>query len=159
MPFTYTIRLTKAEDLHEVWLLDVKSFPMPWPESSFRYDFYQNDHARMWVAEANDENGDPIIIASMVAWMIIDEAHLGTIAVHPDYRGRGVGEAMMHTLIANTRQEGALKIDLEVRKSNLAAQALYRKFGFVVEGERKRYYSDNHEDALLMGLCLPSDDD
>lgn len=154
MEKSFIIRRMKAEDLHRVWEIDVQSFSLPWSESSFRYDYFENKNSRMWVVELNDDSGISHVIGSMVAWLILDEVHLGTIAVDSNFRKRGIGEALMHTLLTEMAKEGAARVELEVRKSNAAAQSLYQKFGFVIEGERKNYYSDNHEDALLMGLTM-----
>jgi ribosomal-protein-alanine N-acetyltransferase len=83
-------------------------------------------------------------------WLMLDEAHVTTIAVHPDYRGRGIGELMMVALIDIAYDIGARHVTLEVRASNQVAQNLYRKYGFREAGVRRRYYSDNNEDALIM---------
>lgn len=83
-------------------------------------------------------------------WLMVDEAHVTTIAMHPDFRGRGVGELLLSALIDIAYQIGARNVTLEVRVSNHVAQNLYRKYGFRDAGIRKRYYSDNHEDALIM---------
>ena len=154
MKKTFTIRRMKAEDLHRVWEIDVQSFSLPWTESSFRYDFFLNKNSRMWVVESIDDAGNPQVIGSMVAWLILDEVHLGTIAVVPDFRRCGIGETLIRTLLHEMVREGAVRVELEVRKSNTAALSLYQKFGFDIEGERKKYYSDNHEDAILMGLTI-----
>ena len=83
-------------------------------------------------------------------WLMIDEAHVTTIANHPDYRGRSIGELMLCSLIDIAYHIGARAVSLEVRVSNAVAQNLYRKYGFKEAGIRRRYYSDNHEDALIM---------
>lgn len=83
-------------------------------------------------------------------WLMVDESHVTTIAVHPDYRGRGIGELMLSSLLGISYEIGARMVTLEVRVSNSVAQNLYRKYGFKEAGVRKRYYSDNHEDALIM---------
>jgi ribosomal-protein-alanine N-acetyltransferase len=90
------------------------------------------------------------IIGFAGLWLMVDEAHVTTIASHPDYRGRGVGELMLSGLIDISYEIGARMVTLEVRVSNFVAQNLYRKYGFREAGIRKRYYSDNHEDALIM---------
>lgn len=154
MEKSFIIRRMKAEDIHRVWEIDVQSFSLPWTESSFRYDYFINKNSRMWVVEAIDDAGNPQVIGSMVAWLIIDEVHLGTIAVDPDFRKRGIGESLIRTLLQEMADEDAVRVELEVRKSNNAALSLYQKFEFVIEGERKNYYSDNHEDAILMGLSI-----
>lgn len=83
-------------------------------------------------------------------WLMIDESHITTIAMHPDYRGYGLGELMLSSLIGISYEIGARSVTLEVRVSNSVAQNLYRKYGFREAGVRRRYYSDNHEDALIM---------
>jgi ribosomal-protein-alanine N-acetyltransferase len=83
-------------------------------------------------------------------WLMVDEAHVTTIATHPDYRGHGIGELLLSSLIDVAFEIGARVVTLEVRVSNSVAQNLYRKYGFREAGIRKRYYSDNHEDALIM---------
>lgn len=83
-------------------------------------------------------------------WHMVNEAHITTIAAHPDYRGRGVGELMLASLIGIAYNVRARYVTLEVRVSNYVAQNLYRKYGFSQTGVRRRYYSDNHEDAFVM---------
>lgn len=83
-------------------------------------------------------------------WMAFDEAHVTTIGVDPAHRGHGLGELLFLCMVDEAIARGALWLTLEVRVSNLQAQALYRKYGFTVHGTRKRYYSDNGEDALIM---------
>jgi ribosomal-protein-alanine N-acetyltransferase len=81
---------------------------------------------------------------------MINEAHITTIATHPDYRGRGIGELMISTLVGFAYTTQARYVTLEVRVSNSVAQNLYRKYGFSQTHIRRRYYSDNHEDAYVM---------
>ena len=83
-------------------------------------------------------------------WMIMDEAHITTIAVHPDFRGQGVGELLLIGMIDTALQMGASWLTLEVRVSNIIAQNLYKKYTFKEEGRRPRYYTDNDEDAFIM---------
>ncbi|HZS78897.1 MAG TPA: ribosomal protein S18-alanine N-acetyltransferase [Ktedonobacteraceae bacterium] len=83
-------------------------------------------------------------------WLMVDEAHITTIAMHPDYQGRGLGEFMLASLIDIAYDIKARWVTLEVRVSNYVAQNLYRKYGFHEAGIRHRYYSDNNEDALIM---------
>ncbi|MDE3229652.1 MAG: ribosomal protein S18-alanine N-acetyltransferase [Chloroflexota bacterium] len=90
------------------------------------------------------------IIGFSGLWHMVNEAHITTIATHPDYRGRGVGELMLSTLIGAAYTVHARYVTLEVRVSNYVAQNLYRKYGFTQTGMRRRYYSDNHEDAFVM---------
>ncbi|MDA8218044.1 MAG: ribosomal protein S18-alanine N-acetyltransferase [Dehalococcoidales bacterium] len=83
-------------------------------------------------------------------WLMVDEAHITTIAVRPEYRGQGLGELLMVGLIDTAMELDARWVTLEVRASNTVAQNLYKKYTFHGEGVRKGYYSDNHEDALIM---------
>ena len=83
-------------------------------------------------------------------WFMLDEAHITTIGVRPDLRHYGIGELLLASLLHIASDLGAARMPLEVRVSNLAAQNLYRKYGFMEEGRRRRYYSDNNEDALIM---------
>lgn len=83
-------------------------------------------------------------------WLMVDEAHVTTIAVHPEHRHHGIGELMLSSLIEHAYEIGAHMVTLEVRVTNDVAQNLYRKYGFQEAGIRRRYYSDNDEDALIM---------
>jgi [ribosomal protein S18]-alanine N-acetyltransferase len=83
-------------------------------------------------------------------WLMLDEAHITTIAIHPNYRGRGLGELLINSLVSIAYDVGSDRVTLEVRVTNSVAQNLYRKYGFVVVGTRRRYYSDNNEDAYIM---------
>jgi [ribosomal protein S18]-alanine N-acetyltransferase len=83
-------------------------------------------------------------------WLMLDEAHVTTIGVKRELRGLGLGEVLFATLLDIATQVGAARSTLEVRVTNSSAQALYRKYGFREEGVRRRYYSDNNEDALIM---------
>ncbi len=90
------------------------------------------------------------IIGFAGLWLMVDEAHITTIAMHPDYRRKGLGEFMLVSLIDIAYNIGANWVTLEVRVSNYTAQNLYRKYGFHEKGLRQKYYSDNQEDALIM---------
>lgn len=143
------IRRMVEADLPAVYEIDHVSFSLPWPERSFRFEVTDNPAARCWVAEAEGH-----IAAMAVVWMIVDEAHIATIATHPNFRRRGIGERLLAHILRAAVAEGALKSLLEVRVSNETAQSMYRRFGYVEDGRRPRYYKDNHEDALLMSLDL-----
>jgi ribosomal-protein-alanine N-acetyltransferase len=88
----------------------------------------------------------------IVVWLIVDEAHVATIATDPEYRRQGIGKRLLAHALRQMIRDGARSSFLEVRESNLAAQEMYRKFGFGVTGRRRRYYRDNDEDAILMSL-------
>jgi [ribosomal protein S18]-alanine N-acetyltransferase len=144
---TALIRRMTIEDVPAVHEIDTLSFSLPWPERSFRFELNENPVSRGWVAEV-----DGRIAAMLVLWFIVDEAHIATIAVHPDFRRQGIGEQILLQALRSVQAEGAQHAFLEVRAGNAAAQAMYFKYGFEVVGVRPHYYRDNNEDALLMNL-------
>ena len=139
-------RMTLA-DVPQVAEIDRLSFSLPWPERSFRFEVTENRASHGWVVEIEGR-----IVAMLVLWLIVDEAHIATVAVHPDFRRRGIGEEILLAALAAAYEDGARRAFLEVRRGNTTAQAMYKKYGFVVDGVRPRYYKDNHEDAILMSL-------
>lgn len=141
------IRKMAMEDLEQVIAIDQVSFSLPWPSRTFQYELTDNPASRCWVAEL-----DGRVAAMLVGWLIVDELHIATIATHPDFRGQGVGKAILLHALRSARDEGVLKSFLEVRASNVTAQKMYKSFGYVEDGRRKEYYKDNAEDAILMSL-------
>jgi ribosomal-protein-alanine N-acetyltransferase len=142
------IRKMTLEDVPSVIELDQKSFSLPWPERSFRFELTANPASRCWVAELDGK-----LVGMIVVWLIIDEAHVATIATHPDFRRQGIGTKLLSHALRNMMDEGARSSFLEVREHNLGAQEMYRKFGYEASGRRPRYYKDNNEDAILMNLA------
>jgi [ribosomal protein S18]-alanine N-acetyltransferase len=142
-----TIRKMTVDDVSAVVDLDQKSFSLPWPERSFRFELTDNPASRCWVAELDGE-----VVGMIVVWLIVDEAHVATLATHPDHRRQGIGKRLLAHALGNLMADGARSSFLEVRESNLAAQEMYRKFGYEATGRRRRYYRDNDEDAILMNL-------
>lgn len=104
-----------------------------------------NNFARYLVIKQEDK-----VIGYGGMWIILDEGHITNIAIHPDFRGIGAGNLILTALIDLCKAEGITALTLEVRASNTIAQNLYYKFGFELEGIRKGYYADNHEDALIL---------
>jgi ribosomal-protein-alanine N-acetyltransferase len=143
----FDIRKMAVEDVPAVAELDKISFSLPWPERSFRFEVTDNPASRCWVAEV-----DGRVVGMIVAWLFVDEVHIATLATHPDFRRQGIAQKLLTHTLRYTSDEGAVSSFLEVRESNLAAQAMYRKFGYENTGRRKRYYKDNDEDAVLMTL-------
>ena len=141
------IRKMTIDDIPTVVELDKISFSLPWPERSFRFELTDNPASRCWVVEV-----DARVVGMLVAWLFVDEAHIATIATHPDYRRQGIARRLLAHTLQSAMREGAQSSFLEVRESNSSAQAMYRKFGYVEVGRRKRYYKDNDEDAILMTL-------
>ena len=137
------------EDIPGVVEIENLSFPTPWSESSFRYELLENPYASLFVARAG-----PMVLAFACLWIIDQEVKINNIAVHPSYRGRGVATRFLKFLIEHAATQGCREITLEVRPSNQAALSLYRKAGFVPIGRRKQYYTDTHEDAIVMWLRI-----
>ncbi len=144
----FAIRKMTLEDVPSVIDLDQKSFSLPWPERSFRFELTANPASRCWVAEFDGK-----IVGMIVVWLIIDEAHVATLATHPDFRRQGIAKKLLSHALRLMMDEGAHSSFLEVRESNFAAQEMYRKFGYEESGRRPHYYRDNDEDAILMNLA------
>jgi ribosomal-protein-alanine N-acetyltransferase len=142
-----TIRKMTLEDIPAVIDLDQKSFSLPWPERSFRFEVTDNPASHCWVAELDGK-----VVGMIVVWLLVDEAHVATLATHPDFRRQGVAKRLLSHGLLHLIEEGAQSSFLEVRESNLAAREMYRKFGYEEAGRRRRYYRDNDEDAILMNL-------
>lgn len=145
------IRAMTLDDLPEVLAIDQLSFPSPWPERSYRYELTENRASTLLVAD-REEDGQRSVVGYLGYWLIADEVHISTLAVHPDHRGQGIGRRLLQDGLRSARVRGARMATLEVRPSNEVAVGLYRTFGFVVVGRRSGYYRDNGEDALLMTL-------
>jgi ribosomal-protein-alanine N-acetyltransferase len=141
------LRKMTFDDLKQVIAIDQVSFSLPWPERSFQFELTDNPASRYWVADL-----DGCVVGMVVAWLIVDEIHIATIATHPDFRKQGIGEKLLSFTLQSAKDEGAVTSFLEVRESNVAALMMYRKFGYVESGRREGYYKDNGEDAILMSL-------
>lgn len=139
------VRRMTLEDVPQVHAIELATFPTPWSEQSFIDEMTKNVCARYMVAEEDGE-----VIAYAGAWMVMDEGHITNIAVAEKHRGKGVGRAVTEALKQYAANLGVDYMMLEVRRSNLVAQSMYKKLGFIELGYRKRYYEDNGEDALLM---------
>ena len=151
----FRVRAMQLMDVEQVHAIDQMSFALPWPKNSYSYEIMDNSRSRCWVAEPVQQ--DMVlqgIVAMAVTWLVIDEMHIATIAVHPEFRGLGIAKQLMVVIMDSAKEEGMVSVTLEVRASNQAAQALYRQFGFEEVGRRIRYYQDNQEDALIMTVML-----
>jgi ribosomal-protein-alanine N-acetyltransferase len=141
------IRRMTLDDLVQVIAIDRASFSLPWPERSFRFEITDNPAGWCWVAELDDQ-----VVGTLVLWLIMDVAHIASIATHPDFRRQGIGRALLIHALAAAEEQGARSAHLEVRAGNLSAQDLYRRFGFAEIARMPRYYKDNGEDAVVMAL-------
>jgi len=168
------IRPMQADDITQVMDIERQSFPSMWPHTAYRREL-QNKVARYFVmTEQRDERPpDPApaqglwgairrivarepgdaherVLAFIGVWLLVGEAHIVTVAVREEYRRLGIGERLLIAAIETALDYDQELLTLEVRKSNEAAQLLYQKYGFDRVGLRKRYYTDNNEDAVLM---------
>lgn len=141
------IEIIKMEPkyIKDVYNLSKLCFKTPWSLDSLTLEFTGNSYSRYFLAVVDND-----IVAFGGMWIIIDEAHVTNIAVHPDYRGLGIGDLILKEMINNCNRECVAFITLEVRALNKIAQNLYSKYGFSIAGIRKKYYADNNEDALIM---------
>lgn len=142
----------ELDDLPAVIELDQRSFSLPWPLSSFRFELESNTVSRCWVAEIDRADSPPLLVAMIVIWLIVDEAHIATLAVHPDYRRQKIAQRLLAYTLIDAYHAGAVRSLLEVRRGNEAAISMYKRFGYRETGIRKKYYKDNSEDAVLMDL-------
>ena len=139
----------RPEDLDEVLAIERASFSMPWSRGAFLYEMEQNRVARCWVM-----HDDGRVVGYACLWEIGEETHVTNIAVHPDFRRRGIARALLGHILDEARRRAARLVGLEVRPSNHEALPLYESFGFRVVGRRKGYYYDTGEDALVMEATL-----
>ncbi|MCR3923405.1 MAG: ribosomal protein S18-alanine N-acetyltransferase [Firmicutes bacterium] len=133
-----------------VALIEKTVYTSPWSVHSFVNEILDNGFAFYYVVLVDQE-----VAGYAGIWVILDEAHITTLAVSPPWQGKGFGRSLLEYIIAEAVNKGAIRMTLEVRVSNQPAQELYKKFGFVTYGVRPNYYPD--EDALIMWLDhLPS---
>lgn len=150
MTSTLQIRPMQTADLEEAMAIDKASFSLPWPDTAFRFELEENPLSMLWVAETLQPDQSWRFVGLIVIWLIVDEVHIATIAVHPSFRRQGIAKELLAVALDHSIQKGMVQATLEVRAGNLAAQSLYRQFGFEIAGRRYRYYQDNGEDAIIM---------
>jgi len=136
----------QPEDLPQVAEIEHLSFSSPWSRSLFLQEL-NNPFSRTLVAESEGR-----VTGYLCRWCVAGEVHILNLAIHPDYRRRGIAKRLMEEVLTEARAEGVKTVSLEVRKGNLPAVSLYHHLGFHQIGVRRRYY-ENREDALLM-VCF-----
>ncbi len=159
-----------VQDIPAVMEIEYKSFSAPWSPSAYDYELRYNEMAHYFVARPQERGvaslpasglwrrlrarwaAPPVvpIVGHAGFWVMVDEAHISTLATHPAWRRRGVAELLLVAMTERAAEIGARVMTLEVRVSNVSAQALYRKYRFEIVGQRRHYYSDNGEDAWIM---------
>ena len=143
-----TIDNLRPEDPPKLAELDKRCFAIPWSEKSFG-DELKNKMANYFIARDGDK-----VIGYAGFWEVYGEGDITNVAVDKDYRRQHIGSRLIEEMIRKAKSMNLELLTLEVRRSNIAAQGLYEKYGFEVLGVRKAYYSDNHEDALIMTKML-----
>lgn len=144
-PVRYRVAPMEVDDLPAVADIEQLSFTTPWPPHAYRTELESNRLAHYRVLRLDDR-----VVAYAGVWLMVDEAHVTTFAVHPSWRRRHHGERLLLAILELAIERGAREATLEVRLSNLPARRLYEKFGFRPVGVRPRYYTDDREDALIM---------
>jgi ribosomal-protein-alanine N-acetyltransferase len=139
------------KDLIDVMTIEKDSHERPWPMESFLSEM------KSPVGHAFVGHDGRCVLGYVVFWMIADETHLLNLTIRSDFRGHGLGRRLMAFLIHFAHRHGAQWVSLEVRRSNTAALALYRRFGFQEASVRAAYYPDTQEDGIIMELGLGHD--
>ncbi len=153
MPETVTdeglaVRLLRLTDLERVYAIERAAFPDPWSRANL-VESFESPEALAYGAERAGE-----LVGYIIGWACGDEAEIGTFAVAEAARGQGVGARLLSRFLAELVRRKVAAVHLEVRRSAAPARRLYRRFGFVVTGLRRRYYVKENEDALIMSLSL-----
>ncbi len=146
-----TIRAIESGDLGQILIIERQSFRSPWSRRLFEETLSSTTGAGFVVSEGH------LVTGYICFYTVEDEAHILNIAVHPVHRGKGMASALIGRLIGESGSRGITRFFLEVREGNDAAIHLYEKYGFIVVGKRKRYYTDTDEDALVMHLATSGD--
>ncbi|MFN0144894.1 MAG: ribosomal protein S18-alanine N-acetyltransferase [Dehalococcoidia bacterium] len=145
------IRRVTIADIPAVEQVERAAFGAGWPAAAFERELTANTMARYLLLERVEaERGPAALIGFGGLWLMVDQAHIVTVAVDPQEQRQGYGSLLVHALVVLARESGMDEATLEVRESNGAARGLYRGYGFHEVGARKRYYSDNGEDAVIM---------
>lgn len=140
------IDFMKDKDIDDILDISSLSFSISWSKDSYTQEL-TNPIARYLVAKIDDK-----VVGFIGTWIVLDEAHITNIAIHPNYRKQGIGSKLLSEFLDYCKSQGCVAFTLEVRSGNKAAQALYEKHNFRQEGIRKGYYENNKEDAIIMWL-------
>ena len=147
-PIHFQIDEVKPHDLDEIVAIENLSFPTPWPRHIFDMEI-KSSRSFKRVSRVNGS-----VVGYLIAWKIYDEVHILNIAIHPDYRRRGIGQGLLNYCFDFFSSKGVRSAILEVRNMNGNARRFYEKIGFRSVGVRRGYYKDTGEDAIVMKLDL-----
>jgi ribosomal-protein-alanine N-acetyltransferase len=148
----------EESDLEEILRIEASSFSCPWTAEMFRHELAEAPCSLCLVAKKRMSSlgGRPReVLGYICLWVVGEEMEIANLAVHPSWRRKGIGRTLLSRALGMGSQRQARRAFLEVRASNLAAQRLYRGFGFEVVGVRRGYYRFPPEDAMVMALDLP----
>ena len=133
-------------DLDGVLSVEAESFTNPWTREMYAWELQNRSVCHVYVVRTPD-----CPVAGFCAfWLVFDEIHINNVAVRPQFRGRGIGTALMRHVLSEGARLGARRATLEVRSSNADARRLYERLGFYVAATRRNYYTNPVEDALIL---------
>jgi ribosomal-protein-alanine N-acetyltransferase len=139
-------RLEGEQDLEGVLAVESESFTNPWTREMYAWELQNRSVCHIYVVRMRD-----CPVAGFCAfWLVFDEIHINNVAIRPQFRGQGIGTALLRHVLADARRFGARRATLEVRASNEAARRLYQRLGFYVAATRSQYYANPVEDALIL---------
>lgn len=161
---SYIVEPMTLDDIDQVMEIEHLAFSAPWSARAYRFELQENRQSTMLVVRPAILRVGPLagllrrlkpakerrVLGYGGFWLLVDDAHICTIAVHPEWRGQGLGKLILLSLLERGKRLGAQRATLEVRVSNLPALGLYYKCGFQTVSRQRRYYSDNQEDAYIM---------
>ena len=150
MPMDCTFETMRLEDLEEVLKIATASFSQPWTKGMFENEILKNPFSEQFLIKVKGQTAGYLCM-----WSLFDEAHILDFAIRPQFRRRGLGEQAILNVIEKIKERKIKKLFLEVRASNEAAVALYKKAGFFNIAGRKGYYSNPKEDALVFQWSAP----
>lgn len=133
------------DEISEIAALQSETFTNPWSVDSLRWEIANTDVARLYVLRV-----DGALVGFCACWVILDELHINSLAIADAWRRRGLATKLLRDVCRDARSSGATQATLEVRRSNVAALALYERLGFTCEGVRADYYQTPREDALVL---------
>jgi ribosomal-protein-alanine N-acetyltransferase len=134
-----------ADVVNEIAVLQSQTFTNAWSADSLKWEIANTDVARLYVMRADD-----VLVGFCACWVILDELHINSLAIGERWRRQGLASRLLREVCRDARVSGATQATLEVRRSNVAALALYERLGFASEGVRKDYYQSPREDALVL---------
>lgn len=152
---SWSVEPLSVADLDEVLTIERASFVTPWSRGAFLYELQQNPVAHCWVVRGSGSG--PAVLGYLCHWEIAPEIHITNLAVHPEWRRKGIARSLLWVVLEDARRRNLRLALLEVRPTNAEARSLYEGLGFHVIGRRKGYYFDTGEDALLMRADLAAE--